>query len=95
MASEIGRTGPGTCKANSCFQLFFLQEIEQKEVCCIPPVDVMVLTMFSSIDEGYDSVRKWTSKFDIFSKKHIIVPINEKCVFEYVNCFPPRLIGLE
>lgn len=28
--------------------------------------------------EGYASVRKWTQKFDIFKKKYIIVPINEK-----------------
>ncbi|KAI0304380.1 hypothetical protein B0F90DRAFT_1246126 [Multifurca ochricompacta] len=27
--------------------------------------------------EGYNSVRKWTSKFDLFQKKYIIVPINE------------------
>ncbi|KAF9454782.1 cysteine proteinase [Macrolepiota fuliginosa MF-IS2] len=30
-----------------------------------------------NIKESYDSVRKWTSKIDIFSKKYIIVPINE------------------
>ncbi|KAI0051112.1 hypothetical protein FA95DRAFT_1676228 [Auriscalpium vulgare] len=28
-------------------------------------------------DVGYESVRKWTAKFDIFQKKYIIVPINE------------------
>ncbi|KAH8998537.1 hypothetical protein EDB92DRAFT_1181303 [Lactarius akahatsu] len=28
-------------------------------------------------EEGYNSVRKWTSKFDLFQKKYIIVPINE------------------
>lgn len=28
--------------------------------------------------EAYPSVRKWSSKVDIFSKKYIIVPINEK-----------------
>ncbi|KAJ7179975.1 hypothetical protein C8R43DRAFT_941712 [Mycena crocata] len=27
--------------------------------------------------EGYESVRKWTSKFDLFQKKYIIIPINE------------------
>ncbi|KAH9890082.1 hypothetical protein C8Q73DRAFT_652769, partial [Cubamyces lactineus] len=30
------------------------------------------------IQESYLSVRKWTSKVDIFKKKYIIVPINEK-----------------
>lgn len=31
--------------------------------------------------EGYQSVRKWTAKFDLFKKKYLIVPINEKYVF--------------
>lgn len=29
-------------------------------------------------DKGYQSVRKWTSKLDLFQKKYIVVPINEK-----------------
>ena len=29
-------------------------------------------------DDPYLSVRKWTSKVDIFSKKYIIIPINEQ-----------------
>jgi Ulp1 family protease len=28
-------------------------------------------------EDGYNSVRKWTSRFDLFQKKYIIVPINE------------------
>ncbi|KAI0695754.1 hypothetical protein C8T65DRAFT_584023, partial [Cerioporus squamosus] len=35
-----------------------------------------------NVADTYASVRKWTSKVDIFSKKYIIVPINEK----YVQC---------
>ncbi|KAF8546883.1 hypothetical protein OG21DRAFT_1425941 [Imleria badia] len=31
-------------------------------------------------EDGYNSVRKWTSKVDLFTKKYIIVPINEKYV---------------
>ncbi|RDX50208.1 hypothetical protein OH76DRAFT_1332369, partial [Lentinus brumalis] len=31
-----------------------------------------------NVADTYASVRKWTSKVDIFSKKYIIVPINEK-----------------
>lgn len=30
-----------------------------------------------NVEEGYQSVRKWTAKVDLFSKKYIIVPINE------------------
>jgi Ulp1 family protease len=34
----------------------------------------------SSLEEGYQSIRKWTLKVDLFKKKYIIVPINEKLV---------------
>ncbi|KAH0832102.1 hypothetical protein J3R83DRAFT_13011 [Lanmaoa asiatica] len=30
-----------------------------------------------SPEDGYKSVRKWTSKIDLFAKKYVIVPINE------------------
>ncbi|TDL22111.1 hypothetical protein BD410DRAFT_266526 [Rickenella mellea] len=30
-----------------------------------------------NVEDGYQSLRKWTAKFDIFKKKYIIVPINE------------------
>ena len=29
---------------------------------------------------GYESVRKWTSRVDVFSKKYLVVPINEQWV---------------
>ena len=28
--------------------------------------------------DPFDTVKKWTSKFDIFEKKYIFIPINEK-----------------
>ncbi|KAH9080499.1 hypothetical protein EDB83DRAFT_2339768 [Lactarius deliciosus] len=40
-------------------------------------------------EEGYNSVRKWTSKFDLFQKKYIIVPINENMHWYLaIICFP-------
>ncbi|KAF9077524.1 hypothetical protein BDP27DRAFT_1311195 [Rhodocollybia butyracea] len=35
------------------------------------------LSSKKAVEEGYRSVQRWTSKFDIFDKKFIIVPINE------------------
>ena len=35
-------------------------------------------SVLDSMEEGYNSVRRWTSKIDLFSKKIIIIPINEK-----------------
>ncbi|KAK7056988.1 hypothetical protein VNI00_002706 [Paramarasmius palmivorus] len=30
-----------------------------------------------NVEEGFQSVRRWTSKFDIFQKEYVIIPINE------------------
>ncbi len=29
-------------------------------------------------EKGYESLRKWTARIDLFNKKYIIIPINEK-----------------
>lgn len=47
-----------------------------------------------NIKEGYDSVRKWTSKIDIFSKKYIIVPINENLHWYLAIIYEPEHILL-
>ncbi|KAG6916326.1 hypothetical protein DXG01_007376 [Tephrocybe rancida] len=41
-------------------------------------------------DDGYESVRKWTAKIDIFSKKYIIVPINEHLHWYLVIIYQPE-----
>ncbi|KAG6833437.1 hypothetical protein H0H87_006803 [Tephrocybe sp. NHM501043] len=41
-------------------------------------------------DQGYESVRKWTSKINIFSKKYIIVPINENLHWYLVIIYQPE-----
>ncbi|KII86918.1 hypothetical protein PLICRDRAFT_273907 [Plicaturopsis crispa FD-325 SS-3] len=50
-------------------------------------------------EEGFQSVRKWTSKFDLFKKKYLIVPINEHLhwylaiIYQPEHCLnapPPR-----
>ncbi|KAG1745863.1 uncharacterized protein EDB91DRAFT_1119149 [Suillus paluster] len=43
-----------------------------------------------SLDEGYQSVKKWTSKIDIFSKKYIIVPINENLHWYLAIIYEPE-----
>ncbi|EPQ51077.1 hypothetical protein GLOTRDRAFT_141216 [Gloeophyllum trabeum ATCC 11539] len=41
-------------------------------------------------EEGYQSVRKWTSKFDLFRKKYIIVPINENLHWYLAVIYEPE-----
>ncbi|KAF9519608.1 hypothetical protein BS47DRAFT_1288056, partial [Hydnum rufescens UP504] len=38
-----------------------------------------------SSTDGYQSVRKWTTKFKLFEKKFLIVPINEKYASSFCN----------
>ncbi|KAH7873240.1 uncharacterized protein C8R40DRAFT_1114482 [Lentinula edodes] len=47
-----------------------------------------------SIEEGYQSVRRWTSRFDIFSKKFVIVPINENMHWYLAIIHLPELVLL-
>lgn len=39
---------------------------------------VELIVHLSNPNLNYETVRKWTSKLDIFQKKYIIVPVNEK-----------------
>ncbi|PCH39744.1 hypothetical protein WOLCODRAFT_136474 [Wolfiporia cocos MD-104 SS10] len=44
-------------------------------------------------EEAYKSVRKWTTKFDLFQKKYIIVPINEHFHWYLaIICNPGRIL---
>ncbi|KAJ3789207.1 hypothetical protein GGU10DRAFT_305668 [Lentinula aff. detonsa] len=47
-----------------------------------------------NLEEGYQSVRRWTSKFDIFSKKFVIVPINENMHWYLAIIYQPDLVLL-
>ncbi|KAH7885232.1 hypothetical protein F5I97DRAFT_1883858 [Phlebopus sp. FC_14] len=41
-------------------------------------------------EEGYQSVRKWTSKIDLFAKKYVIVPINENIHWYLAIIYEPE-----
>ncbi|PBK97821.1 cysteine proteinase [Armillaria gallica] len=45
-------------------------------------------------DEGYNAVRRWTSKTNIFAKKYIIVPINENFHWYLAIIYQPEHILL-
>ncbi|KAF8826238.1 hypothetical protein HHX47_DHR5000213 [Lentinula edodes] len=47
-----------------------------------------------SIQAGYENVRRWTSKFDIFEKKFVIVPINENQHWCLAIVYQPGLVLL-
>ncbi|KAG0177547.1 hypothetical protein DFQ29_004705 [Apophysomyces sp. BC1021] len=62
-ADELEKTSPEVAKNTHIFNSFFYKRLTQPK---------------SRREKPYDSVRKWTSKVNLFDKKYAIVPINEK-----------------
>ncbi|KAI0669163.1 hypothetical protein C8Q78DRAFT_198943 [Trametes maxima] len=69
--NNLRRRQPELAEQVHVFNSFFYKKLNAKK----------------DISEAYPSVRKWTSKVDIFSKKYIIVPINEKYAFASVRSY--------
>ncbi|KAI6042715.1 hypothetical protein EDC04DRAFT_2658082 [Pisolithus marmoratus] len=60
----------------------WLNELREKDPLLADQIHVFSSFFYKKLntknsEEGYQSVRKWTSKVDLFSKKYVIVPINE------------------
>ncbi|KAF4617751.1 hypothetical protein D9613_006040 [Agrocybe pediades] len=58
---ELEESHPDLAKQIHIFSSFFYKKLNSKK----------------DMVQAFASVRKWTSKFDVFQKKYIIVPINE------------------
>lgn len=39
--------------------------------------DYFIIREIDGRKRGYENVKKWTSKVDIFSKEYIVIPVNE------------------
>jgi Ulp1 family protease len=67
----------------------WLNDLRQKDPTLVDQIHVFSSFFFKKLDAGrgrgcdYNSVKKWTSKFDLFSKKFIIIPINEQYVYQF------------
>ncbi|BEI80550.1 hypothetical protein CcaverHIS002_0110790 [Cutaneotrichosporon cavernicola] len=60
---------PETRDEVHCFNSFFYSKLSDKSSRKSAPSDVSWA--------GYDAVKRWTRKVDVFSKKFILVPVNE------------------
>lgn len=82
VAQRLARPRPEIGGSNSPLQFVLLQEASGQGVSIIPPFSETVCSCpaltHTSKQAGYESVRKWTSRVDIFSKKYLVVPINEQ-----------------
>ncbi|KAJ7288133.1 hypothetical protein C8J57DRAFT_1047944 [Mycena rebaudengoi] len=61
---NLKKENPELAKQIHVFRSFFYKKLNKKK--------------YSSALHPATRVRKWTSKFDLFEKKYIIIPINEK-----------------
>ncbi|KAL1745267.1 hypothetical protein HDZ31DRAFT_36779, partial [Schizophyllum fasciatum] len=57
-------TNPDLAQQVHVFSSFFFKKLTEKKG--------------DGLEEGYQSVRKWTKQFDLFAKNYVFVPINEK-----------------
>ncbi|KAJ7505111.1 hypothetical protein B0H11DRAFT_1976828 [Mycena galericulata] len=82
---DVTRLAPGEFLNDTLIEFglkLWLQELERTNPELVKQIHVFSSFFYKKLskkdaEEGYESVRKWTSKFDLFDKKYIIVPINE------------------
>ncbi|CEL51692.1 Ubiquitin-like-specific protease 2 OS=Schizosaccharomyces pombe (strain 972 / ATCC 24843) GN=ulp2 PE=1 SV=2 [Rhizoctonia solani AG-1 IB] len=99
---ELARLEPGEFLNDTLIELglkMWLNDLRQKDPTLVDQIHVFSSFFFKKLDAGrgrgcdYNSVKKWTSKFDLFSKKFIIIPINEHLHWYLaVICFPEHVL---
>ncbi|KAG2155898.1 uncharacterized protein EDB93DRAFT_1128735 [Suillus bovinus] len=72
--ADLKEQNPDFAEQIHVFSSFFYKKLNNKK----------------SLDEGYQSVKKWTSRVNIFSKKYIIVPINENLHWYLAIIYEPE-----
>jgi len=78
--ADLQESNPELASQVHVFNSFFYKKLSTKMCVECFVFKALIHITFHSPEDGYNSVRKWTSKFDLFQKKYIVVPINEKYV---------------
>ncbi|CAE6415352.1 unnamed protein product [Rhizoctonia solani] len=99
---ELARLEPGEFLNDSLIELglkMWLNDLRLKDPNLVDQIHVFSSFFFKKLDAGrgkgcdYNSVKKWTSKFDLFSKRFIIIPINEHLHWYLaIICFPEHVL---
>ncbi|KAJ7625371.1 hypothetical protein DFH06DRAFT_1481403 [Mycena polygramma] len=95
---DVTRLAPGEFLNDTLIEFglkLWLQDLEQKDPELVKQIHVFNSFFYKKLNkknpmEGYESVRKWTSKIDIFDKKYIIVPINENLHWYLAIIYQPE-----
>ncbi|KAG8709825.1 hypothetical protein FRC08_017990 [Ceratobasidium sp. 394] len=101
--AELLRLEPGEFLNDTLIELglkLWLNELRANHPGLVDQIHVFNSFFFKKLDAGgrgkrcdYNSVKKWTSKIDLFKKKFIIVPINEHLHWYLaIICFPEHVL---
>ncbi|CAE6443039.1 unnamed protein product [Rhizoctonia solani] len=99
---ELARLEPGEFLNDTLIELglkMWLNDLRLKDPALVDQIHIFSSFFFKKLDAGrgkgcdYNSVKKWTSKFDLFSKRFIIIPINEHLHWYLaIICFPEHVL---
>ncbi|QRW27585.1 Ulp1 protease family, carboxy-terminal catalytic domain protein [Rhizoctonia solani] len=99
---ELARLEPGEFLNDTLIELglkMWLNDLRHKDPNLVDQIHIFSSFFFKKLDAGprkgcdYNSVKKWTSKFNLFSKKFIIIPINEHLHWYLaIICFPEHVL---
>ncbi|KAG5646528.1 hypothetical protein DXG03_003295 [Asterophora parasitica] len=98
--ADLKRLQPGEFLNDTLIEFglkFWLRQLEESNPELASQVHVFSSFFYKKLnkknmDEGYESVRKWTAKINLFSKKYIIVPINENLHWYLAIIYHPEYI---
>ncbi|KAJ6525275.1 hypothetical protein DFH09DRAFT_996177 [Mycena vulgaris] len=100
--ADLTRLAPGEFLNDTLIEFglkLWLQQLEKDDPELVKQIHVFSSFFYKKLNkenalEGYESVRKWTSKFDLFDKKYIIIPINENLHWYLAIIYHPECILL-
>ncbi|TFK40643.1 hypothetical protein BDQ12DRAFT_462220 [Crucibulum laeve] len=100
--ADLSRLQPGEFLNDTLIEFglkLWLRELERSHPELVKQIHVFSSFFYKKLnkrktEEGYETVRKWTSKFDIFDKKYIIVPINENLHWYLAIIYEPEHVLL-
>ncbi|KAJ7700278.1 hypothetical protein B0H14DRAFT_3034190 [Mycena olivaceomarginata] len=102
---DLARLAPGEFLNDTLIEFglkLWLQDLEKENPELVKQIHVFSSFFYKKLDnkdakgkgrspeKGYESVRKWTAKFDLFDKKYIIVPINENLHWYLAIIYQPE-----
>ncbi|KAG8691076.1 hypothetical protein FRC11_006981 [Ceratobasidium sp. 423] len=99
---ELARLEPGEFLNDTLIELglkMWLNDLRTQDPALVDQIHIFSSFFFKKLDAGrgkgcdYNSVKKWTAKFDLFSKRFIIIPINEHLHWYLaIICFPEHVL---